>query len=282
MKKTVKTNERVKKYSAMAGAFLATGAVNAQIQYTDVNPDQVVDQNNSPFMLDLDGDLVDDMNFIVGFASGTYYGGLINYTGNYAVASGAANRIVLDTSNSYAAMLMSGSAIGSSAMLSSGTQMLGAVVNYTGLASGTIQAGNFLGMTDGYMGMEFDISGSMHYGWVRLDVANDATSITIKDYAYHTVAGTMLNAGEDGLGLSNVDMIDKVHFKPMLNKVIVNVTPDLIGSDLTVVDLAGNEVSRMTIEGVNTDVAYDNIDSGIYMIVVASEEASISKKVYIR
>jgi hypothetical protein len=282
MKKTIKTNDRVKKYSAMAGAFLATGAVNAQIQYTDVNPDQVVDQNNSPFALDLDGDMVDDMNFMVGFASGTYYNGLINYTGYYAVASGASNRIVLDTSNSYAAMLSSGSFIGSSAMLSSGSQMLGAVVNYTGLATGSIQAGNFLGMTDGYMGVEFDISGATHYGWVRLDVDANATSITIKDHAYNMVADTGLDAGEDGLGLTDVDMINKVHFKPMLNKVIINVTPDLLGSEISVVDLSGKAVSKTTASGVNTTISYDDIDSGIYMIVVTSDKASISKKVYIR
>ena len=51
---TPSIENRLKKYSALAGSIVAaTGAANAQIVYTDVNPDSVVDQVDSVYMLDL-------------------------------------------------------------------------------------------------------------------------------------------------------------------------------------------------------------------------------------
>lgn len=280
MKKTTK-NERVLKYSAMASAFLATGAVNSQIIYTDVNPDQVVDQASGPFMLDLDGDATNDAGFQVQFASGTY-ASVINYSGFYALASAANGMVNATGTNSYAAMLSSGSAISAGNMGTGSTGMLGAVVNYTGAASGQIAAGNFLGNSDGFLGIAFDISGATHYGWVRLDVDAGATTITIKDHAYNTVADAPLNAGEDGLGLNDVPLDSKVNFKPMLDKALINVTPDLFGSTISLVDMSGRELSSTKINDVNTTVEYNGANAGIYMIVVKAEAGTVSKKVYVR
>ena len=278
-----KTNDRIKKYSAMAGAFIATSAVNAQIQYTDINPDQVVDGNNSPFMLDLDGDMVDDMMFSAGFVSGTYYGGLVSYSGNVAVAS-AANGIVGSSGSlgPLASNLSLGSVVSSGASFVSGSQVaLAADLNLTGMISTNIQTGNFMGATDGYLGIAFDISGSTHYGWVRLDVASDASTITLKDYAYNGTADGAINAGQT-VGLDNVPVEDKVNFKPMLDKALINVTPDLFGSEITLVDMTGRELSSTTIKDVNTTINYNGADAGIYMIVVKAAAGSVSKKVYVR
>lgn len=278
-KTTLKKNERALKYSAMAGAFLASGVVNSQIQYTDVNPDQVVDQNNSPFLLDLDGDANTDVSFNVAFVSGTYYGGLINYSGFYAAAS-AALGIVMDTASS-PAVLSAGDTIDNTVFGTSATGQLAYSINITGLYSGVYQGGNFAGASDAYLGISFDISGSTHYGWVRLDVAPDGSSITIKDHAYNTVASDGMLAGQT-VGLDDVAMDQKVSFRIMLDEAVINVTPDLLGSEIAMVDMSGREVSTTTILDVNTTVQYDQLDSGVYMLVVKAQTGSISKKVYVR
>ncbi|MAO32935.1 MAG: hypothetical protein CL824_05450, partial [Crocinitomicaceae bacterium] len=87
MKKDDIVKDKIKKYSVLAGAVLAGGAVNAQIQYTDIDPDIVVDPSNSPYTLDLNGDSVDDIEFTVSATSGagssSYMG--IPFTYTYAV-----------------------------------------------------------------------------------------------------------------------------------------------------------------------------------------------------
>ena len=87
MKKDDIVKDKIKKYSVLAGAVLAGGSVNAQIQYTDIDPDVVVDPTNSPYMLDLNGDSVDDIQFAVSATSGagssSYMG--IPFTYTYAV-----------------------------------------------------------------------------------------------------------------------------------------------------------------------------------------------------
>ena len=71
-KKNTKETTNVGRYAALAGAFLATGAINAQSAYVDVNPDAVVNAGNSPFNLDFDGDTNDDFTVSVGTFSGSF------------------------------------------------------------------------------------------------------------------------------------------------------------------------------------------------------------------
>lgn len=281
MKKTTK-NERVLKYSAMAGAFLATGAVNSQIQYTDVNPDAVINSGNSPYLLDLDNNTNVDIGFQVVFLSGTYYGGLINYSGNYAAASAASGGMVTSSASSSAgiAAMNTGVLVDSGASFS-GSGALGYSINITGIYSANYAGGNFLGTSDKYLGISFMNGANTHYGWIRLDVASDASTITIKDYAYNTVAGEGINTGQT-LGLDNVSMEEKVSFKSMLDKAMINVTPDLLGSTISIVDMSGREVSATKIEDVNTTVSYEGMDAGIYNLVVKAEAGNVSKKVYVR
>jgi len=278
------------KYTAIAGAFLASGAVNAQIQYTDVDPDQVVDLNNSPFNLDMDGDAVNDVIFNDGdiAGSGTYGGGLINYfySGNvasaYAPAGGIVGGVSSQASLYIASALSNGDAINSGANFLSNGILAGDIdVIITGLysTSMTQTPGGFVGQTDKFLGVTFDISGATHYGWIRLDAT--ATQITIKDYAYVVNPTVGLNAGQM-VGLDDVDISQKVTFKTMLDGAKINVTPDLIGGVITITDMQGRQVSSTDIEEINTSIDYSNVNAGIYMIAVQANSAVVSKKVYIR
>ena len=48
-----------------------------------------------------------------------------------------------------------------------------------------------------YLGLRFDIGGATHYGWARLSVPS-ATSFTLRDYAYNSVPGEGIMAGDMG------------------------------------------------------------------------------------
>jgi len=46
----------------------------------------------------------------------------------------------------------------------------------------------------GYLGLMFQINGETHYGWAQLKVGDDTATLT--GYAYETIAGTAINAGQ--------------------------------------------------------------------------------------
>jgi hypothetical protein len=61
--------------------------------------------------------------------------------------------------------------------------------------STTIQFGDFLG-TEKFLGVQFEVAGQKHYGWVRISVTADSRSLRIMDYAYHLAPNTSIEAGE--------------------------------------------------------------------------------------
>ena len=56
---------RLKQYTAVAGALVAQGNLQAQVVATDLNPDIVVDSLSAPFALDFNNDANPEMNFFV-------------------------------------------------------------------------------------------------------------------------------------------------------------------------------------------------------------------------
>jgi hypothetical protein len=64
--------------------------------------------------------------------------------------------------------------------------------------------GHWRGVTNGYLGLSFQINGETHYGWARLSVhaihhfCRGKTFVTtLTGYAYETVPGSPINAGQE-------------------------------------------------------------------------------------
>lgn len=286
---------RLANYSAVAGAVLATGAVNGQITYVDVNPDAVVNNSNSPYNLDMNNDANPDMIFEVQAVSqsGSYsYMGIpftYNIQGSYAlVAAGSGAAVVGSVSGSSSTFVP--------AMLLDGNQVDGLQTFGTGGALGfageldipafgysnyPVAQGDWLGQADKFLGVRITNSGATHYGWVRLDVAADASTITVKDYAYNSVASESILAGQT-VGLENFAVENKVTIKTQLEQAIINVTPDLIGGEIAMIDMSGREAKVVVISDVNTVVSFDGVDTGVYMLTARFEDGSVSKKVYVK
>ncbi len=291
MSNSTKDKKNLKKYAALAGAFITGGAVNAQIQYVDINPDVVLNLGDS-LLLDMDGNSVTDLAFRVGSfsGSGTAYGGLVNFQysgfgGSVSAPNGGGimGSVSSQASMNIASMLMSSNLVDSGGnFLSDGILASKVTAVVTGLYSTTITQypGYFAGQTDKYIGVRFDIGGNNHYGWVRLDAAGTYDQITIKDYAYNAVPDLPLYAGQT-VGLDDVSIDQKVTVKTMPEEAMINVTPDLIGGEISVVDMQGREVQKISIADLNTTVSYNNMNSGIYMINVNANAEQISHKVYV-
>ncbi|MCD8528544.1 MAG: hypothetical protein LRY27_00835 [Chitinophagales bacterium] len=202
-------NTKIAKYSLLAGAALVT--LNAckkdkeendpNIADTDINPDLSLTaptNNSSSYELDVNGDGTNDLEFGTGSYTYAAYG--VDYAYTYVNGLNGAKVVtsiqsVSVGSNTYnitvANALSEGNSISSASTIWDDYGTLGIKGTYYGNA---ISAGQFLAQ-DKYVGFQFSASGSTHYGWLRISVAADAKSFSLKEYAYHTTANTAIEAG---------------------------------------------------------------------------------------
>ncbi len=209
-------------------------SVNAysQIVYTNVNPDTTVINNNAVYNLDLNNDGIIDFRFrkesyymcpyTIGFFGTTYTDIEIDALNGNEVSN---------DSNNYPKKINYNNVIKSASTnwMSSASQLLAKKSNK--VSKGRFQCytlypttynGNWNAANDKYVGLRLIIGGNKYYGWVRLNVSNGGTSVTIKDYAYDSTPNHSIHAGAtSGLRVSAnetpVRML-KGNFKYMFNK----------------------------------------------------------------
>jgi hypothetical protein len=297
MKKVTKSakNNKLANYSAMAGAVLVSGAVDAQITYVDVNPDAVVNGTNSPYNLDFNNDANPDVVFGVQAvnSAGTYsYMGIpftFTVQGNGAGAQAGSNAAIVGSITGSSSTFVPTMLINQDVI--SPTQQFGSggTLGFAGLldvpAFGyndyPVTQGMWLGATDKFLGVRFTNGADLHYGWVRLDVAGDATTITIKDYAFNAQPNGSIIAGQM-VGLEGVSAEQKVTIKPQLDQATINVTPDLIGGKIALVDMSGRDAKVVDITDINTVISYDKLQTGVYILTARFQNESVTKKVYVK
>jgi hypothetical protein len=299
--KKIDTRSKLKSYSVAAGSLMISGVAAAQnLQYTDVNPDVILDKNSGPFDMDFNNDQTPDMTFEVvlsnGSGSATYMGIPFTYVYNVeqaavtpAALGGVQGQIVGSSSTFGVTALNSGDAIAAANNFGSQQATLGVKgsvsvpafnINYA------INQGEFLGVSQKFLGMKFSAGASIHYGWVRLslDTLDPAgIKLTIHDYAYNGDADQPINAGDPSASIISQAAIEsKVSFSPMLDGVAVNVTPDLLGSELVLSDMSGKKVNSISINEIGTVLSYTDLKTGIYFATVKSKQGAVSKKVYVK
>jgi hypothetical protein len=250
--------------------------------------------------MDFNNDLGPDITFQVAFATGsgssTYNGIPFTYVYNGSQVSatpgplgGVQGQVIGSSSTFGVTALNSGDAIAAANNFSSQQAALG--------VQGTVSVpafnfnydfnqGEFLGVSQKFLGMKFSAGSGVHYGWVRLslDTLDPAgLKLTIHDYAYNGDADQPINAGDPSASIiAQAALEDKVSISPLLDGVAVNVTPDLLGSELVLSDMSGKEVNSIAINDIGTVLGYTDLKTGIYFATLKSEQGSVSKKVYVK
>ena len=100
---TQSKQSKLAQYTAVAGALIAGSNVNAQIVYTDVSPDAVLDSLSAPYMLDFNNDANPDLVFSVQniAGAGSQSGLPFTYVGDVcAVGFPAGNQVIGAVSSS--------------------------------------------------------------------------------------------------------------------------------------------------------------------------------------
>ncbi|HXJ95586.1 MAG TPA: PEP-CTERM sorting domain-containing protein [Terriglobia bacterium] len=208
--------QRLAAYALAAGAagvgLLAAAPARADVIYTPANQTLT----NGTLIIDLNHDAVSDFQF-------TNFGGSLpccvkRLDGGQSVffrtlnvngLGNPGNQVMLQGSS--AAALERGALIGPGANFGSPRAMAGEVyvIAYsTGTGQGRKSAypfGPWANNGERFLGLMFDVSGQEHFGWAELTVTTGVTpgfpgspfvTATLTGYAYDTVAGQSLTAGQ--------------------------------------------------------------------------------------
>jgi hypothetical protein len=268
------TTQRLANYSALAFALFSAEDVNGQIVYTDIED---FTTNSGNYFLDLNND------------------GIFEFT----IDGNSSSVIIFDDNsdntfvgnNNFADALSENFDINDTATFNSQFSYANLVRIYfdstysNGNSTFPLFScyGDWCDVTDRYIGLRFNINGSDHYGWVRLDLSFDSNNSgaewTIKDYAYNDTPGDSILAGEtetldlEDIAINNVRVV-------ALNKTI-GIYNLPLQTTYRLFDITGKQVMKgLTDQNIHT-IEASTLSDGIFIleIVDTNSKAVIKKKV---
>ena len=285
--KKINTLNKIKNYSALSGAVLMSSAANANIVYTDIDPDSL-SIDGSVMEIDMDNDGSAEFFMFAGagdFSSGSYgykwapIGPMVSYA---SVAKGSQGSVYAYV-GAYSASQNIGSNLDFFFPASLGDRaVLGNAFSYNPASVMFGTAGEFVNEGEKFIGVRFNISDSTHYGWIRVDLhmTSDSTSLVVLDYAYEDVAGDSIMSGEmpvvDGISLNSIE--SNVY---VANDELVINFEEVTNGNLTITSLNGSVVFSEKVNGINYTTSVNNFTSGVYIVNVKTEKGILSKKIFL-
>lgn len=281
-------------YSAAATAFLA-GAVgaDAQVVYTDIDPDEVLNTGET-FSLDLNND--GEVDFLINNRQETMPSFFYVSEGNYPDARITYANIQPLGANSIAGQLP---------YLFYAYQLpvdylIGYELNFQNLpahlfykmqavsypAAGSsyvaVDEGNFLPDSAGFAPLILQLSGETHFGWVRLEVSS-TLQVTIKDYAYEATIEEPIQTFDSTVVVPV--QVNHIELEPTIFSYGQQLFIDLDGiaatGHFTVLDLQGRKVEEGTLEGEGVQSFPMNHPSGVYLIQVRWGDQMYTRRLFI-
>lgn len=249
---TKKFTNKLAKYGALTAAIAGVADAAGQVVYTDVDPD-FDGALTDVFDVDFDGDGNIDISVVQ------------SNNGNYelVMADPGIGNGVLATSNGgyfYASNIPTSDSIGAGAA--------GTFRSFGSFCAGVGYAGSmFCGTGEGYIGVEFNVSGATHYGWVRCDVAN-SSGYTVLDFAYESTADAAIAAGDMGaVGIENAKFSGFTYFTDVNGQLNLNASVPM--TSVEVYDVLGKQVINSSLSSSNEMVDLNALSSGAYVVTVA-------------
>lgn len=281
-----KLQNKLKSYTALtAVAALSANVANAGIVPTSVE----YTGGYESYDIDIDGN--GTIDFVLNhsdFASvySSYYPGII--LGGMAIEIGSGGEGVASAYYGInAANLREGNLISTNMIAtynpypsyvfqSQSSFSLGALFYISSSFQGQI-SGDFNKGKNQYIGVQFDINGSSHLGWIRINI-NSAESWTIKDWAYEDQANTDIIAGGNGLAVNENSNMDLSINSADGN---INITTDALNSKVDVVNMQGQIVASTVITS-NTTTISNDFAKGVYVVNIYDNKGkAVTRKIMI-
>ncbi|MBX7140685.1 MAG: T9SS type A sorting domain-containing protein [Chitinophagales bacterium] len=281
--------KRLAQYSAMVAPTMAiAGLANAQVVYTDVDPDfELTADPGTPqgTVLDLNDDGVADFTLAVfSSTSAGGPGGPLNLAGA-APYSANGNGVMGYTSGGfyYPSALDANTMIDDNADFWSYFGFYGTLVWYYLGGAGTF--GQWSNVEDKYMGVRFlDGSSNVHYGWIRMDVEDNSIQITLKDFAYEDTPDKGILAGSTiSLGVNTVNLANNFGIFSYERNVFIQAPANLKGSmTVSITDMTGKTLLEQTYTDSNVKIPMKDFASGIYLVKATKDGQEKVRKISIQ
>lgn len=139
---------------------------------------------------------------------------------------------------------------------------------------------------DMYIGVKFkdDSEDCFYFGWIRCVISDSLDQMAIKDYAYNAECNKGLYAGKLISGISNYNeysIVADVYYAD--DKIHISVTESSGDLNCILYNLSGEVIFEQKINELNNIISTNNFLSGIYFIQLVSEaEAKFSRSVIIK
>ena len=270
MKKT--TSKKIINYGAMSAAILGAANVAGQVVYTDVEPDEVIGLNGS-FNIDLNADGIADFNPQV-FDAPNGAGAVIFPTSNGSNSSQGSN------GNGFVGFAIGNynypSNLSSGAVIDANSDFVTDARGDLNLNSCNYSGSQFCdGVTDGFIGVSFELAGNTHYGWIRVDVSADASSITVKDFAFDATPDAAIVAGDNALSLED-NTIDGFSSYVDANN-ILQLDARVPLNNISIFNVTGQEVVSKSLSNNSESIDINALSTGVYIarVAVAGTETTI-------
>jgi len=260
--------------SVIALIVVSSFTAAAQVHYVDIDPDTTIQAPDGHdivrFYLDIDGDSDDDFEF----RHFSPTGDPDNQAIEFYFKSGAPDYalLMIHTTQWQPSALAEGTEIGPG---STNAQWITA-------SSGQIMGAAFLNrndrlgepwedITNGYLGFAMIHGQQYRYGWMRLDVPLDASSVVIKDYAIKMTPNEPINAGEGAV--SSIDDIvvpaRTVEVHSIGKSLVVQfANPSSTPRQLTLYSLLGVKLGEYALTSLYHVIPMTGLTPGSYLAVV--------------
>ena len=166
----------------VAVSFLSLQAASAQVVYTDVAPDATI--SDAGFEIDFNNDGVNEFQIHQGFIANCHKVRILGH-GDTSIDHLLATAM---HDAKYTMRFAQNATIDSSDPFVDSDSFV--------MEEGTSE---WNGYAEGYVGVMVSLDGQMHYGWVRISVAADGSTVTIMDFAYEATPGVPIDAGMGSL-----------------------------------------------------------------------------------
>ncbi|MBK7763951.1 MAG: T9SS type A sorting domain-containing protein [Bacteroidetes bacterium] len=272
-------------------AMMFSASANAQIMYTDINPDikDTIIATGIIDSIDINNDGIFDLRFS---GNRTYSGswGPAPTTVTYSVSLKVTplNGSEIKTNSTGFPLKMD-----QNDTINSGgnwNNAAGQILCSRSTSAGPL--GNWSGFTNAYLGVKIISGGQTHYCWVRMGVTvtmrGSSFITTIKDYAYNSISNQPILAGEMGAvpsGIMESSLASSILLFP--NPASRHVTIDLgkynQHTNLTITDINGKIVYATT-ENATQQIVVNTtaFNEGIYFVRIQSENFTEVKKLMVR
>jgi hypothetical protein len=256
-KNNTKIAKRLSQYSSFALAMAGVSEADGQVVYTDVDPDFSGTVGTS-FNIDFNNDGVIEL-YLENYSSN---GNTLLYA--YPENSNGLLGSIFPTypSVAFPYALDSGNNISSGA---TGDFTDSYYFNILNINTPNANIGNWIGVSDKFLGVRFEIGNNIHYGWVRLDVTTNG-DYTVKDFAYEAIPGVGIQAGE-GLSIESRDFEGfSFHPNPVKDKLTLKAQQNI--QKVCIYDLSGKEILSEKAGKSTQHLEVSQLETGIYFMEV--------------